>query len=398
MKLRIILFSFFLLPTTILTAQCTYLSDQFGATNAPIQAGTQQVLATCIFAGEYIRINNMEEGLEYRFETCGDIDFNTEMTLFNAGGGASLAYNDDFCSTQSEVIYTPTTDGSFDLQINQAPGCLTNTTCMTTKMMLLTSCRMECPADITVQTTNAGGIAVNYVVNELPTTNTCVPVSNDSNEDSGDVFPVGVHLVELTDATGGTVTCNFNVTVELVLPVEYTYFHGTPTKDGNLLEWATASETNNSHFVIQRSTDAWTWEDIKKVNGQGDSNIETNYRFLDQQLPIAKEIYYRIQQVDFDGAFNYTDIIALSGASAKPQLDVFPNPARSRFTLSMEGFVLDEAIQISLLNITNQTLLNKTVDSNGNYEIEIPESTPPGIYILKAISSEHKIVKQIIIY
>ena len=389
---------FFLLITNIASSQCPYQGIQFGSANAPTAPTIEQTIATCIFGGEFERINGMEEGLVYRISTCGDTDFDTELTLFNAGGGAALDYNDDDCGAQSIIEYTIPADGNYDIQVNQATGCGTNTICMTVKLMLLTECRLECPDDFTVQTMNPAGATVNYIIDELPLTNNCNPVSDDPAEASGSLFPIGTHQVDLTDQTGGTVTCSFNVTVGLILPVEYSYFRGTPSSRGNFLEWATASEANNSHFVIQRSTDAWRWEDLNKLEGQGTSNVEQEYQFLDDNRPKVEEVYYRIMQVDFDGTENFTDIIALPGAENNPRVDVFPNPARTQFTLSLENFVIDENAEISLFNISDQLLLNKLVNSDGQMEIAIPKGTPAGMYVLKIKSADREIVKQIIIY
>lgn len=402
MKLRLITLSLTVIFFSVSIpglSQCPYLGSQFGTSAAPNEAGVETVMATCIFAGEFIRITGMQEGMEYRVETCGDPDFDTEITLFAAGGGADLGYNDDACGVQSILNYTPAADGSYDYQVNESPGCQTNNTCMTMKLMLLTNCYLECPADITVQTSNPLGTTVNYTVSELPSTNTCAPQADDSDEESGDNFPIGTTLVEITDQTGSTVTCSFNITVDLVLPVEYLYFKGTPFRTGNLLEWATASEENNAYFTIQRSLDAWAWEDIKRIEGQANSSIEKQYQFLDEDLPVTKDVYYRLMQTDNNGEYSYTDIIQLPGAVPNPRVDVFPNPADTEFTLSLQGVAPDQEAQISLINIENKTILSRQVTGNGEYKFDIPETIAPGVYLLQVTSANGiKKVKQIIIY
>ena len=113
-----------------LQAQCTYLNDQFLSSPAPTVVGQQVELTTCLFGGEYREMTGLQAGSTYRFETCGDTDFDTQITIFPAGGGASVAFNDDFCGVQSSVDFTPSTTGDYDVQINQF-DCTTNSTCMT---------------------------------------------------------------------------------------------------------------------------------------------------------------------------------------------------------------------------------------------------------------------------
>lgn len=86
------------------------------------------------------------------------------------------------------------------------------------------------------------------------------------------------------------------------LPVELLDFqvacNGT---EGVKVEWATASEINNSHFVVERSEEGIFWEIISpEVHGAVNSNVQNNYSFIDNN-PARGINYYRLTQVDFDG-------------------------------------------------------------------------------------------------
>ena len=77
-----------------------------------------------------------------------------------------------------------------------------------------------------------------------------------------------------------------------------------------LLQWQTASEINNDYFIVERSSDALSWESIGYVNGNGNSNSVISYSFNDNQ-PLFGVSYYRLKQIDFDGAFEYHGVIAV---------------------------------------------------------------------------------------
>jgi hypothetical protein len=51
------------------------------------------------------------------------------LLIFTAGGGTVVGYSDDDCGVQSEIYFTPSTSGDYDIQINEF-NCLTNSTCM----------------------------------------------------------------------------------------------------------------------------------------------------------------------------------------------------------------------------------------------------------------------------
>lgn len=117
------------------------------------------------------------------------------------------------------------------------------------------------------------------------------------------------------------------------LPVEYMYFEAVE-KDGKpLLRWATASEVNNSHFEVQRSTDGERWEPLGKVNGFGTAYIVNEYRFADDQ-PRTGTNYYRLKQVDYDGAFEYSPVVSFE---VEKTLTVYPNPSSDFVIVEGEG-------------------------------------------------------------
>lgn len=98
----------------------------------------------------------------------------------------------------------------------------------------------------------------------------------------------------------------------IVLPIELMSFDGEYNqKTGmNNLKWITASEANNDRFEIYSSNDGEFWKMIGTVNGAGNSTIEQSYKFdhrSDYNLT-----YYKLKQIDFDGNFEYSNIISIS--------------------------------------------------------------------------------------
>lgn len=121
-----------------LQAQCAFNNVPFGSDAAPTVLNDPDILTTCIYGGEYREVTNLQAGSTYRFETCGDSDFDTQITIFDASGSTSLAYNDDFCGFQSSVDFTPSSSGIYLVQINEY-NCATNFTCMTLTATLVGS-------------------------------------------------------------------------------------------------------------------------------------------------------------------------------------------------------------------------------------------------------------------
>lgn len=124
------------LCTTQIFAQCPNNNNQFGTSNAPSTVGVTTILSSCLYGGEYRLVNNMVAGSQYRFETCGDSDFDTQITIYDASTGAYIAYNDDFCGLQSSVSFT--SNGNPVRVLIDRFNCGSQSSCMTLRATRLT--------------------------------------------------------------------------------------------------------------------------------------------------------------------------------------------------------------------------------------------------------------------
>ena len=95
-----------------------------------------------------------------------------------------------------------------------------------------------------------------------------------------------------------------------VLPVELISFTASIDPTGVNLNWSTASELNNDKFEIQKKTDSGEFIAIGFVKGQGTSTQKNNYSFLDKDTDSGK-YYYRLKQIDFDGNYEYSKVVAV---------------------------------------------------------------------------------------
>ncbi|OKL40155.1 T9SS type A sorting domain-containing protein [Pontibacter flavimaris] len=95
------------------------------------------------------------------------------------------------------------------------------------------------------------------------------------------------------------------------LPVELAHFKASLRSAIVELQWQTASEDQNSHFVVERSADGKAFEGIGMVAGHGTTALTTNYTFQDQ-VPLPGASYYRLRQVDLDGSYTYSKVVAVT--------------------------------------------------------------------------------------
>jgi hypothetical protein len=130
------------------------------------------------------------------------------------------------------------------------------------------------------------------------------------------------------------------------LPVELTSFTANYVDGKVLLNWQTATEVNNYGFQVERKkakVESEPWEKIGFVHGNGNSNSPKNYSFIDNLVlannlaldPNNAALQYRLKQMDFDGRFEYSNIVEVN-VEAPKQFALeqnYPNPFNPTTTI-----------------------------------------------------------------
>lgn len=101
------------------------------------------------------------------------------------------------------------------------------------------------------------------------------------------------------------------------LPIELLSFKGFNMINYNHITWTTATESNNSHFVLERSSNTIDWNEISIIQGNGNSINSKYYDYLDYDYSKNNINYYRFKQVDFNGDYNYSNVISILSPKTK---------------------------------------------------------------------------------
>ncbi|MBX7205348.1 MAG: T9SS type A sorting domain-containing protein [Bacteroidia bacterium] len=111
-----------------------------------------------------------------------------------------------------------------------------------------------------------------------------------------------------------------------ILPVTFTEFNVAAKGDYALLNWGTASETNNDYFTVEHSANGQLFEETGRIKGAGTSSQMHSYTFVHEN-PVEGINYYRIKQTDFNGDFSYSVLRSVYIGKDPPKtVTVFPNP------------------------------------------------------------------------
>lgn len=163
------------------------------------------------------------------------------------------------------------------------------------------------------------------------------------------------------------------------LPVVFTSFNAECKQEGAHLVWSTAMEQNSDVFIIEKSKDGFSWNEVGTINAKGEA---ANYKFNDKEAGTA---YYRLKQVDADGTFMYSRIIRSDCEIKKITVLLYPNPASEytelvfnsakAFNTTIEVYSnsgqLVKQLQTAVQQGNNKVRINLPGLSNGTYMIRI---------------------------
>ncbi|HHG83397.1 MAG TPA: T9SS type A sorting domain-containing protein, partial [Bacteroidetes bacterium] len=177
------------------------------------------------------------------------------------------------------------------------------------------------------------------------------------------------------------------------LPVVWSNFTANLDEKDVVLNWSTSLEINSKGFYIQRGRsmespemNAVRWENIGYVRGKGDNPNGHSYRYVDEDVEyIGETWFYRIQQVDFDGASDFTEVaeIEILGPEDSQLLQLYPNPAAQFVTVNFYAADHGQA-KFRLYTLAGVIVVEKNirVAGQGNYFKDIPVGQlAPGLYI-----------------
>ncbi len=176
------------------------------------------------------------------------------------------------------------------------------------------------------------------------------------------------------------------------IPVELTSFTAVNKGKKIILEWITATETNNQQFEIYRrnivneiSTD-WMLVGFRESNGT--TTQPTYYNFEDDITDVkANALEYRLKQIDFNGQFSYSDIISVDNLAPNGFVleQNYPNPfnpsTHIKYAVANKQFVSIKVYDV--LGNEISVLVNEE-KAAGTYEVEFNASElTSGIYFYR---------------
>jgi hypothetical protein len=183
---------------------------------------------------------------------------------------------------------------------------------------------------------------------------------------------------------GGPIASTKGTANPTTLPISLTSFTGKAIDKSILLNWETASETNNDYYEILKSGNGKTFTAIGTVKGSGTTKDAKNYSLVDNN-PAAGTNYYQLVQYDFDGKSSKSDVIPVNSSIANSSLTVYAAASSVNVSINSAN-ATDGTLQI--FDITGKKLNETKLSlSKGFNTLSIPLSLNSGIHVINFITS-----------
>jgi hypothetical protein len=188
------------------------------------------------------------------------------------------------------------------------------------------------------------------------------------------------------------------------LPVELLYLDAQWSSDNTndaVVTWSTASETNNSHFEIYRSTDGQNYDYVglsasKSNNGFSSEIFEYTFTDANAKLVTPEYAYYKIKQIDYDLRFEWFGPATLEKSSNDDQyVKVYPNPARDLVRVNV-NYTNKENVNITITDMLGKVVKEQIAENESISSVAITD-LQTGVYFVHIANNQQQETIKIIV-
>ncbi len=201
------------------------------------------------------------------------------------------------------------------------------------------------------------------------------------------------------------------------MPVELVSFTVSYNGRAIILNWETATEVNNYGFEVEKQSSTEKnfninsdenknkWQKIGFVEGGGNRNAPKKYSFVDNNVSSQTDVvyYYRLRQIDNDGAISYSQIRSITIDQAPKGYFLsqnYPNPFNPTTEIKFST-AKREKVQLKIFDAVGQeleTIFEGVVEPNKVTKVNFNASKySSGVYYYKLITPEWTSSKKMIL-
>ena len=250
----------------------------------------------------------------------------------------------------------------------------------------------------TTNITNSGGLVLNCIVDDIPSALQVSTVSWTIRFRKGATSPVCFGLGGVNECLN-TAGDDFPATLpncSVVIPIEWLDFQARLTTDKGVksvnLDWATASEHNIQHFIVERSANNQHYEQIGVPVKPNNTLNKSSYQVIDPK-PLSGVSFYRIREVSVDGKASFSVIRSVIFKENKAVFAIYPNPKHQGHPLSIQTD-FNENYTFNLYDATGKRLYTRPCKG----PIELNDvALGAGFYLYECVATQGKMMGKLVV-
>lgn len=185
--------------------------------------------------------------------------------------------------------------------------------------------------------------------------------------------------------------------MSVALPLTLLNFNVVNEGRSAVLKWYTTDEKNTDHFTIQRSVDGIQFSAIGKVQAKSLAGVENTYTYSDELSGLnAGIVYYRLQMVDRDGKYSYSNVEHVNNEGNGTQIRLYPNPAHSYVIVGNYGRTDLSNAAIVVADVSGRILISQKFTNSPEQRVNV-SSLAKGVYLVRIVNNGTTQTKKLII-
>jgi hypothetical protein len=189
---------------------------------------------------------------------------------------------------------------------------------------------------------------------------------------------------------------NNNNVVCTPAPLDLLVFNVNREANNARLDWQTENEMEMSHFSIQRSVDGVRFEPIARIVATNQPTARYNY--LDERVPSAALVYYRLEQFDADSTSDFSPVRSVRFPQNPLRLSVAPNPATREVSLTVSSR-MERTVSVQVVDATGSVLYSArhALVQGANLMTISVADWPSGTYIVTVLEGTERVEQRLVV-
>lgn len=168
--------------------------------------------------------------------------------------------------------------------------------------------------------------------------------------------------------------------------------------DKAYLQWTAANEMAGHVYILEKSADGVTFSEADTFQALSSGGEPVKYSYTYYLLPGEGQLYFRVREMDQNGAWKYSAIRQISAAKKKSTgISIYPNPSNGLSTLAFGN--AEANWDVSIVSTEGRVLQHFSFDRTSMVPLDLRNRLAKGLYMVKALNRQtrEQFVEQLVI-